>query len=332
MASEAFNDSKSLTNEPPSYTTTSTSALADSIQCRKSSIFSSLRRKQKQEQKWKTVLTCICDIVSAPDFTPSSVVPIVNTCAAALTAAEFSSLLQTPNIEGHMALYWAIVNDRREAVAALSGFIAEFSSVCFTDLRLACMSTNDQALFAQLNLGKVNSEEKLLKRSLGWSDAVEVHAGDGLGEHQFVALLRIRKFQRRLHITHDVGVEFVAGGRIWLLQFYMPNDGMWHMGFSLSEPSLPVRANVTIVIEAHKGTPGCAAPPEGMSFQDIRSLPCMLVPASMMNIYEGRGTDKESVSKRNSWRMSDWLMDDETKYVDCDGTLHVRMEIVTLEG
>ncbi|KAG0704628.1 hypothetical protein DFH29DRAFT_997515 [Suillus ampliporus] len=75
---------------------------ADSIQCR---IFSSLRSKQKRN----TVLTCIHDIVFAPDFTPSSVAPIVNACAAALTAAEFSDLLQTPNIEGHMTLYWAIV-------------------------------------------------------------------------------------------------------------------------------------------------------------------------------------------------------------------------------
>ncbi|KAG1857754.1 hypothetical protein DFJ58DRAFT_783226 [Suillus subalutaceus] len=219
MTSQPYSDSKSVTDTPPSYTTTSTFELADSLQLRR---FHFLQSKQTRN----IVLTCIRDIVSAPDFTPSSVIPIVNACAAALFASEFFDLLQTPNIEGHTALYWAIVNERREAFSALSKFIHKISSTCSSDLRLACMVTNDQALFSQLNLGNVNSKDEPLRRSLGSSpDEVQVDSEDGLGKSQFIARLRIRKLEKRLLITEEVGIEFVAGGRIWLFRFYMTCDG-----------------------------------------------------------------------------------------------------------
>ncbi|KAG1873861.1 hypothetical protein F4604DRAFT_1765461 [Suillus subluteus] len=244
MTSQPYSDSKSVTDTPPSYTTTSTSELADSLQYRR---FHFLQSKQTRN----IVLTCIRDIVSAPDFTPSSVIPIVNACAAALFASEFSDLIQTPNFEGHTALYWAIVNERQEAFSALSKFIPKFSSACSSDLHLACMVTNDQALFSQLNLGNVNPKDEPLRRSLGSSpDDVQVDSEDGLCKTQFIARLRIRKLEKRLLITEDVGIEFVAGGRIWLFRFYMDCDG-----------SLPVRPTGMIQIGTRSGEPGSAAPP-----------------------------------------------------------------------
>ena len=144
-------DSKSVTNAPPSYDTITSASSADSAQCKSGfpSVFSFLRIKKERA----TVLSRIRDLVSTPNFTPSSVASIVNACAAALTAAEFSDLLQTSNIEGHTAMYWAIVNNRREVLSAFTGFISKFSSACSCDLRLACMVTSDHALFTQLNLG-----------------------------------------------------------------------------------------------------------------------------------------------------------------------------------
>ena|SRR6267154_3109046 len=140
-----------LTHLP--HTTHSTSA--DFVQCRPLSIFSFLRTKQK-----RTIQSHIRDIVSAPNFTgiPSSVTPIVNACAATLSASEFSRLLQTPYIEGHTALYWAIVNNRREAFWGCVRFISQISSACTCDLCLACMTTNNHALFMQLNFGKTNGK------------------------------------------------------------------------------------------------------------------------------------------------------------------------------
>jgi len=121
-----------------------------------------------------------------------------------------------------------------------------------------------------------------LRRSLGCPpDDVQVHEGDGLGENQFVAGIRIRMFRKRLHITQDLGVEFVAGGiyviivlgvvmmtsipagRIWMLRFYMGPNGRWRIGLSLSQPSFPARPDAKLLVEAHE-KPGCATPPQGL--------------------------------------------------------------------
>ncbi|KAG1866487.1 hypothetical protein DFJ58DRAFT_723985 [Suillus subalutaceus] len=145
--SEAFDVSMSVPcNTPPSYNAIFTSVSADSIWS-KLWVFSLLQSKQN-------CLSHICAIVSSPDFTPSSIAQTVSACVTTLPAAEFSKLLQQPNIEGHTALYWAIVNDRREALLAFINFIPKLSPACSSDLRLACMMVSDHALFTWLDLGK----------------------------------------------------------------------------------------------------------------------------------------------------------------------------------
>lgn len=293
-----------LAHSTPSKDTISTSVSpADSVQC----------------LKHITVLSRIRDIVSIPDITSSDVALIVDECAASLSVAEFSDLLQSPNIEGHTALYWAIVNKRREALSAFAVFITKFSSICSSDLRFACMATHDQALFAQLGLGYSDAKDEPLRRSLGCSpDDVQVHEGDGLGENQFIACIRIRMFRRRLHITQDLGVEFVAGGRIWILRFYMGPDGRWRIGLSLSQPSFPARPNAKLLIEAHT-KPGCTTPPQGlvMIYENAK----LLVP----------GGSKKYTNLSNFvnifWSLSDWFLYDNTIYTDSDGTLHAKLEI-----
>jgi hypothetical protein len=137
------------TKAPPSYDAVSIS-LGASIQRPRPStptVFSRVRTRT-------TVLSRIRDLVTTPNYTASFVVPTVNSCAEVLSTSEFSDLLQTCNIEGHTAMYWAIMNNRREALSALIGFIYQISLVCSDDLRLACMFTNDHALFTQLSLGR----------------------------------------------------------------------------------------------------------------------------------------------------------------------------------
>ncbi|KAG1750424.1 uncharacterized protein EDB91DRAFT_1107354 [Suillus paluster] len=67
-------------------------------------------------------------------------------------------------------------------------------------------------------------------------------------------------FQKRMRIAQELGVEFVAGGRIWVLSFYMGLDGMWHVAYRLSKHNFPVHPNAVLVIEAHRGPPDCATP------------------------------------------------------------------------
>ena len=66
-------------------------------------------------------------------------------------------------------------------------------------------------------------KDEPLRCSLGCPpDEVRVHEGDE--PDQFVVRIRIRMFQKRLRITQDVGVEFIA-------------RGMWSMSLGLSCPS-----------------------------------------------------------------------------------------------
>ncbi|KAG1783193.1 hypothetical protein EV702DRAFT_1224079 [Suillus placidus] len=251
--SEAVDISTSVScNPPPSYNAISTLVSADSIWSKLWG-FSFLQSKQKY-------LSCIRAIVSSPDFTPSSIAQTVNACAATLPAAWFSKLLQHPNIEDHTALYWAIVNNRREALWVFMNFIPKLSPACSSDLRLACMMVNDHTLFTQLDLSeKLNPKDDSLRCFLGCPpDEIQVQE---LGNGCFTACFRFRMFQKRLRVTLDLGVEFVAGSRIWELWFYLGPEGEWCAGCLLSEHSLPVRADAVVFrIEAHRKSPDCATP------------------------------------------------------------------------
>lgn len=264
--SEVFDDSKSYTTSPPPYNNISTFAPSadSSIKCTAHRLLQPflpaafLRNKQHR----KIILSRIRDIVSAPDVTPSSVAPTVNACATALSHAELSVLLQKPNIEDHSAMYWAIVNNRGEALAAFSAFIPKFSSVCSSELRLACMLTGNHALFMQLNLGRViNLKDDSLRRFLHCPpDEVEVHnTGNGLRHIQFVAYFGIKMFKKRMLMTQELGVEFVAEGRIWLLRVQAVADGRWCIVLSLAQPSSPACLDVELALGVHSDS-GCATP------------------------------------------------------------------------
>lgn len=149
MATTEGFDSKSVGSAPPSYDATplSVSSPASAQPFSLPSLFSFLLIKPKRT----VVLSRIRDIVLTPDVAPSSV-SIINTCAADLTAKGFSKFLQTPNIEGHTALYWAIVNNQRQVLLAFDPFISECSPACSSELCLACTLTNDHASFMQLKL------------------------------------------------------------------------------------------------------------------------------------------------------------------------------------
>lgn len=98
----------------------------------------------------------------------------------------------------------------------------------------------------------------------------------------------------------------------------MMSDGRWHVGFSISEPNLPAHPACVIMIAAHK-KPGCEVPPEGLQFGGSASHMLVKAPDEREEKYDGKPII--------CWEITDWLMDDNTKYVDSDGTLHVKMEM-----
>ncbi|KAG1789604.1 uncharacterized protein HD556DRAFT_1446830 [Suillus plorans] len=233
--SEVIDDSKSIASSPPS-------------------------------ERRATVLSRIRDLVSPTDVSPSSIESIADACAHDLTAAELSDLLQTPNIEGHTALYWAIVNHRQEVFWTFKLFISKFSSKCSSDLRLACMRTSNHALFCKLNFQNTDAQDESLRQFLGCpQDEIEVHNVAELDDNQFVVSFRIRMFQKRLCTTRRLNYDFVARGRIWSFRFEMGNKGKWIVGFGLSSPSLPVSLECySLLLETRttKGESGRETPPK----------------------------------------------------------------------
>ncbi|KAG1803837.1 uncharacterized protein HD556DRAFT_1330598 [Suillus plorans] len=332
MATKTFDDrASSVSDKPPPYDPISTSVSVDSVRCKRS-VFSFPQSKRA------SVLSRIREIVSSPDFTLSSVAPIITSCAAALRAAEFSSLIQEPNIEDHTALYWTIINNRREALWEFTKFISKFSPACSSDLRLACMIVNDHDLFMQLKLGdNVDPEDGSLRRMLscprdeikvsrhGSSEAncppddLQVHEGHGMGENYFFARFVFRMFQKRLRIRQKLAVEFVAQGRIWVLRFCMESKGSWCVQYGLSEPSLPVYPNTKLAIQAHSRPPYSSCATQRPLLLDLTYLGEPMVPEGSLHHYRAIEPKKSIIGFQCI--LDDWLMNDDTPYVDCEGTL-----------
>ncbi|KAG1840319.1 hypothetical protein C8R48DRAFT_740706 [Suillus tomentosus] len=316
--SEVIDNSKSIASSPPSYDTSSNIR----IKCRQPSIFSFLSVRQRRA----TVLPRIRDLVSTTNLSPSSIELIANKCAYDLTATELSDLLQTLNIEGHTALYWAIVNHRQEAFSAFRLFISKLSSECSSDLRLACMRTSDHALFLKLNLQNTDAQDKSLRQFLGCPpDEIEVHDVRGLDDNQFVASFHIRMFQKRLCTTRKLKCEFIARGRIWSLGFEMGRKGKWIVGFGLSSPSLPVSpVCYSIVVETltRKGESGRETPPKRVFKGGSKTCEQTHVPLGYIGKVDGEKFE------RTSWTLGDQLVTyDDLTDVDCDKILHAKLEM-----
>ncbi|OAX41926.1 hypothetical protein K503DRAFT_832877 [Rhizopogon vinicolor AM-OR11-026] len=291
MPTEEYFDDSKCDNLPLSYDAIVTSALSE------------LELKDSAKKRRAAVLTLIREVVrvSATPFPFTS--ERIKACSDILPGAEFSDLLQTPNIEGHTAMYWAIVNNRREAFSALAVFIPKFSFKCVSDLRLACMITSDNTLFTELHLGKINAKEESFRSLLCCTpDVIEVYE---LGNNKFITCFQIMMFQKRMRAAQKVGnLEFVAGGRIWWLCFDMHKQ-RWRVEWGLAEDSFPARLNGVLKIKTHETNSGSSleikwetsedSPEKGLAFTDL---------------------------------LGDWIMDKDTKYVDCQGTLHVDMEVI----
>ncbi|KAG2158347.1 uncharacterized protein EDB93DRAFT_1100544 [Suillus bovinus] len=251
-------DEKSDANAPPSYNAVSMSPISgDSVKCRPPSVFS----KEQTKQIRTTVLSLIRDVVTTPDFVPSSVGPIFDACAASIPAGEFSDILQESNIEGHTPLYWAIVNSRPEAISALS-----------------CMVTSDHALFMKLKLTSCSC----------YPTEIQVYGGDK--QNEFTAKMQIRMFQTRMRVAQEMCVELIAQGRIWGLLFHIGVDARWKVSLYLAKHSLPACPEALLTVqprnEQHQALEmqfklekGCFLVPRGYTNYSMRT--CTYISASL---------------------------------------------------
>ncbi|KAF9035876.1 hypothetical protein BJ165DRAFT_1508657 [Panaeolus papilionaceus] len=194
----------------------------------------------------------------------------------------FSSILQEQFIESHSPLYWAVVkrakphtregedlldsdnedNGKKDAPDLLTSLIRHalkplLESGTIAELRLACLATSDQEVFQRLrNLvpqfstsRSIAADQVLLgaaPSSKGITDDVQVEIGPGT-EGAFAATLSIPQFHKRMMISKEVDLEFVARNRIWRFAFLIGTDtaprglspGSWCASIELVDPSPP---------------------------------------------------------------------------------------------
>ncbi|KAG1786693.1 uncharacterized protein HD556DRAFT_1018698 [Suillus plorans] len=186
------------------------------------------------------------------------------TCSA--KNLSLSTLLQEPDIAGHTAIYWAIVNYRSSLLDALLKYASPLTPVTLSEMRKACLVASNQPLFHNLRLsvglcasGLRSATDGLL---LGQRPPDDVRVEEG-PDGAFAATLDIAMWQKRMRAVGSVSVEFIVSGRIFALTFFTTDRprphskstktkivvGPLHVSLSLLDHSLPTYVDATVVID-----------------------------------------------------------------------------------
>ncbi|PPQ65742.1 hypothetical protein CVT24_011775 [Panaeolus cyanescens] len=205
---------------------------------------------------------------SSSDTLSAAAQGILLSCSEACNAhsLSFSSILQERFIESHSPLYWAVIKrakhnpqegrgdllgddidnegDRQKAESDLLTSLLRHAlkplldSETIAELRLACLATSDQDVFQRLrNLvpqfstsRSIGADQVLLgasPSSKGITDEVWVEIGPGT-EGAFAATFSIPQFHKRMMISKEVDLEFVARNRIWRFALLICPDNAWY--------------------------------------------------------------------------------------------------------
>lgn len=178
-----------------------------------------------------TVLGLVRDLVREQN-SPAAL-GILRSCADACSShsLSLSSILQEKSVEGHTPLYWAIVKRAPDEnhddstqiddlLTSLLSFSSPLSKDTIMELRHACLVTSDQALFQRLRLSPEFSpisgvDQMLLGATLPPDDiTVEDVPGD---EGSFAMNFVIVQFQKRMMVSREIVLEFIARGKYMCL-------------------------------------------------------------------------------------------------------------------
>ncbi|KIK63062.1 hypothetical protein GYMLUDRAFT_222859 [Collybiopsis luxurians FD-317 M1] len=221
-----------------------------------------------------TVLGIVRDLVKVKNGNSTAAQSILESCAEACSgySLSFSLLLQEKSIESHTPLYWAIVNrppeqnndgsgEINDLLLHLLSYTAPLSPSILTEVRQACLITDDQLLFQRLRLSPEfaslsGTDEMLLGESMIPDDVnVENMEGD---QGAFAMDFRIPHFQKRMRVSNEVAVEFIARGRLWRLALCVadkrrsrhngPTQGSWCIVLSIMENSAPTWLDSQLII------------------------------------------------------------------------------------
>ncbi|KAF9043667.1 hypothetical protein BDP27DRAFT_1347038 [Rhodocollybia butyracea] len=231
-----------------------------------------------------TVLGIVRDLVKVKTGSATAAQSILESCAEACDShgLSLSSLLQEKSIESHTPLYWAIVNRPSEKsdeglsgtsdlLTVLLSYTAPLSPAILTEVRQACLITDDQLLFQRLRLSPEfaclsGTDEMLLGESMIPDEIiVENLQGD---EGAFAVDFRIRHFQKRMRVSNEVVLEFIARSRLWRLSLCIASkrrsrhgglsQGTWCIVLCMIENSAPTWVDSRLLIpdvSAQGGSP-----------------------------------------------------------------------------
>ena len=169
-------------------------------------------------------------------------------------------------------------------LSTLLSFASPLKPGTVADIRQACLVGSDQNLFRRLKLlpgfSQLSGLDEMLLGERVIPDEVEVEtlgvptgttdssssAGTpGIGDDtSFAALIELKDFHRRMVVSKQVVVEFVARGRMWRLGFYvvpprLPHGtssslwglkaGSWYVSLGLAEGSPPTYIDSRLLID-----------------------------------------------------------------------------------
>jgi len=185
----------------------------------------SFRLSQQAKDVRSTVRSIVRDVVKEPK-TPASM-SLLESCADACSSnnLSFSEILQDPSIEGHPAIYWAIVKrpspDDFELITSLMSYSAPLTAEMMTQVRLACLHVGDQALFQCLwrspEYGALSGTDRMLLGVSSPPDTIDVEELPGQ-DGPFVVRLTIVQLEKRMKVSGEVAFEFIARGTSPLYQ------------------------------------------------------------------------------------------------------------------
>lgn len=250
-------------------------------------IFDRVQQARTAQQVKVTVVSLIRDVVKQAELDAFST--ILQNCSEICKTygIDFGELLREQSIEGHSPIYWAIIKhtsdgpstEGSDLVRTLLRLAAPFNNAALSEIRLACLQNSDHAQFQRLKpfFSRLSGAEDILLGGSHPPDEIVVEEKAG-GEGAFIARFHIAMFQKRMNISKDVKLEFIARGkcgksmgmaiylshylgRLWLLRFIVvkQNDrrtgfhyqlpGTWAVTLSLLEHSPPTAIDSRLLIE-----------------------------------------------------------------------------------
>ncbi|PCH35646.1 hypothetical protein WOLCODRAFT_107625 [Wolfiporia cocos MD-104 SS10] len=331
-----------------------------------------LKRSDNNSAKWfnfsqrptakeaqEAVTGFLRDILKRPDLSSSASL-ILEGCSEACRSygLSLSSVLQEPSIGGHSPIYWAVVARPPgpydptipDLIDTFIAYATPLSSTGLSEIRLACVHNSDQVLYQRLRditvISPMSHTEELLLGGRHARDKITVQDSpdDGLA---FIARMRVVQFQKRLRVSNEVHLEFIAGGRIWSLKLLVASadgtrtrpkakvkKGRLVVILSLLEHSPPTYIDSRLIIESLE-RPLPPLPNEANSARrkshrkadsaETKSSNCVRLNSGASQLTPDKQSSFLTATFKDA-TLADRLQYHGRPYITTDGSLHMRLE------